>query len=87
MAASLVSSAAAAMATQVLCDALILRIEPQHHWLGVYQGEPQDPTSLQRLDRVVGPQGLDRLDTEHGGQRRNAGAGGDVGGWASRVTV
>jgi hypothetical protein len=36
---------------------------------------------------VVGPQGLDRLDTEHGGQRRNAGAGGDVGGWASRVTV
>ena len=35
----------------------------------------------------VGPQGLDRLVTEHGGQRRNAGAGGDVGGWASQVTV
>jgi len=35
----------------------------------------------------VGPQGLDRLVTEHGGQRRNAGAEGDVGGWASQVTV
>jgi hypothetical protein len=35
----------------------------------------------------VGPQGLDRLVTEHGGQRRNAGAAGDFGGWASRVTV
>jgi hypothetical protein len=39
--------------TQMLCDALILRIEPQHHWLGVYQGEPDDPTSLQCLDRVA----------------------------------
>jgi hypothetical protein len=39
--------------TQMLCDALILRIEPQHHWLGVYQGEPEDPTSLQCLDRVA----------------------------------
>ena len=39
--------------TQLLCDALILRIEPQHHWLGVYQGEPEDPTSLQCLDRVA----------------------------------
>ena len=39
--------------TQLLCDALILRIEPQHHWLGVYQGEPEDPTSLQCLDHVA----------------------------------
>ena len=38
--------------TQLLCDALILRIEPHHHWLGVYQGEPEDPTSLQCIDRV-----------------------------------
>jgi hypothetical protein len=37
----------------LLCDALILRIEPKHHWLGVYQGEPEDPTSLQCLDRVA----------------------------------
>jgi hypothetical protein len=36
-----------------LCDALVVRIEPQHHWLGVYQGEPEDPTSLQCLDRVA----------------------------------
>ena len=27
--------------TQLLCDALILRIEPQHHWLGIYQGSPK----------------------------------------------
>ncbi|MCP9883470.1 hypothetical protein KBY65_13510 [Cyanobium sp. Alchichica 3B3-8F6] len=39
--------------TEMLCDALILRIEPQHHWLGVYQGEPEEPTSLQCLDRVA----------------------------------
>lgn len=39
--------------TQLLCDALVVRIEPQHHWLGVYQGDPQDPTSLQCLDRVA----------------------------------
>ena len=39
--------------TQLLCDALILRIEPQHHWLGIYQGDPVDPTSLQCLDRVA----------------------------------
>jgi hypothetical protein len=39
--------------TQLLCDALILRIEPQHHWLGIYQGVPDDPTSLQCLDRVA----------------------------------
>jgi hypothetical protein len=36
----------------------------------------------------VGPQGLHRrLVTEHEGQSRNARAGGDVGGSASRVTV
>jgi len=39
--------------TQLLCDAVIVRIEPQHHWLGVYQGEPEDPTCLQCLDRVA----------------------------------
>jgi hypothetical protein len=39
--------------TQLLCDALIVRIEPQHHWLGIYQGVPNDPPSLQCLDRVA----------------------------------
>lgn len=39
--------------TQLLCDALVVRIEPQHHWLGVYQGDPQDPSRLQCLDRVA----------------------------------
>ena len=39
--------------TQLLCDALILRIEPQHNWLGIYQGKPEDPTSLKCLDRVA----------------------------------
>jgi hypothetical protein len=35
----------------------------------------------------VGPQSLNRLVTELDGQRRNAGAGMDVGGSASQVTV
>jgi len=26
---------------------------PQHYWLGVYQGDPEDPTYLQCLDRVA----------------------------------
>ena len=39
--------------TQLLCDALIVRIEPQHHWLGVYQGDPEESTRLQCLDRVA----------------------------------
>jgi len=39
--------------TQLLCDALVVRIDPQHHWLGVYQGDPEDPTCLQCLDRVA----------------------------------
>lgn len=39
--------------TQLLCDALIVRIEPQHHWLGIYQGDSEESTSLQCLDRVA----------------------------------
>ena len=39
--------------TQLLCDALVVRIEPQHHWLGVYQGDPQQPSALHCLDRVA----------------------------------
>lgn len=39
--------------TQLLCDALVVRIEPQHHWLGVYRGEAEDSTSLECLDRVA----------------------------------
>ncbi len=39
--------------TQLLCDALVARIEPRHHWLGVYQGDPEDPTCLRCLDRVA----------------------------------
>jgi len=38
--------------TQLLCDAVVVQIEPQHHWLGVYRGDPNDPTSLHCLDRV-----------------------------------
>lgn len=39
--------------TQLLCAALVVRIEPRHHWLGVYQGDPEDPTCLRCLDRVA----------------------------------
>ena len=39
--------------TQLLCDALVVRIEPQHHWLGVYQGDPPQPSALHCLDRVA----------------------------------
>jgi len=37
----------------LLFDAQVVRIEPQHHWLGVDQGEPEDPISLRCLDRVA----------------------------------
>ena len=30
-----------------------VRIEPQHHWLGVYQSDPDHPTGLRCLDRVA----------------------------------
>ncbi|MEI6111141.1 MAG: hypothetical protein WCP63_05635 [Cyanobium sp. ELA712] len=57
MASSPVSNAAAPGfrkdGTQLLCDALVVQIEPQHHWLGVFQGEPEDSTSLRCLDRVA----------------------------------
>ncbi len=39
--------------TQLLCDALIVRIEPQHHWLGIYQSTPDDPNSFACLDQVA----------------------------------
>lgn len=39
--------------TQLLCDALVVRIEPRHHWLGTYQRDPEDPTCLRCLDRVA----------------------------------
>jgi hypothetical protein len=39
--------------TQLLCDALIVRIEPQHLWLGIYQGESDDPSILRCHDRVA----------------------------------
>lgn len=39
--------------TQLLCDALVVRIEPQRHWLGVYQSDPEAPTGLTCLDRVA----------------------------------
>jgi hypothetical protein len=29
----------------LLCDALVVQIDPQHHRLGVYQGDPEDPTA------------------------------------------
>jgi hypothetical protein len=39
--------------TPLLCRALVVQIEAQHHWLGVYQSEPEDPTSQRCLDRVA----------------------------------
>ena len=39
--------------TQLLCDALMVHIEPQHHWLGVYQANPETPTNLECRDRVA----------------------------------
>ncbi|MCP9808733.1 hypothetical protein KBY58_04720 [Cyanobium sp. HWJ4-Hawea] len=39
--------------TQLLCDALVVRIEPRHHWLGVYQGDPENPTCLRCIDRMA----------------------------------
>lgn len=39
--------------TRLLCDALLIRIEPQHHWLGVYQPDPMNSASLDCLDRVA----------------------------------
>lgn len=39
--------------TQLLCDAVVVQIEPQHHWLGVYGVDPDDPTDLRCLDRVA----------------------------------
>jgi hypothetical protein len=37
--------------TQLLCDAIIPHIEPQHLWLGVYQAEAADHHRFQCLDR------------------------------------
>jgi hypothetical protein len=39
--------------TQLLCDAVVVRIDPQHHWLGVYRNDPGEPASVQCLDRVA----------------------------------
>lgn len=39
--------------TQLLCDAVVVRIDPQHHWLGVYCTDPNDPAVIQCLDRVA----------------------------------
>jgi len=39
--------------TQLLCDAVVVQIEPQHHWLGVYGTDPDDPSKLQCLDRMA----------------------------------
>ncbi|MEB3263994.1 MAG: hypothetical protein VKJ66_06450 [Synechococcus sp.] len=42
-----------AAGTQRLCDAVVVGIEPQHHWLGVYRAEGADSPGLQCLDRVA----------------------------------
>jgi hypothetical protein len=39
--------------TQLLCDAVVVQIEPQHHWLGVYGADPDDPSELRCLDRMA----------------------------------
>lgn len=38
--------------TQLLCDALVVRIEPQHHWLGVYRFD-EATQRLDCLDRIA----------------------------------
>jgi hypothetical protein len=39
--------------TQLLCDAVVPLVEPQHHWLGIYQGDPDDEHQLRCLDRLA----------------------------------
>jgi hypothetical protein len=39
--------------TQLLCDAVVVHFEPQHHWLGVYGKHPNDLSELRCLDRVA----------------------------------
>ena len=39
--------------TQLLCDALVPRIEPQHHWLAVYCAATEGGESLVCLDRLA----------------------------------
>ena len=39
--------------TQLLCDAVVVGIQPQHHWLGVYGEDPEDPSVLHCLDCVA----------------------------------
>lgn len=39
--------------TQLLCDAIVPRIEPQHHWLGIFQADSNQGETLQCLDRFA----------------------------------
>jgi len=39
--------------TQLLCDAVVVQFQPQHHWLGVYGADPDDPSKLHCLDRMA----------------------------------
>lgn len=38
--------------SQLICDATVPLLEPQHHWLGVYRGQGDGAESLQCLDRL-----------------------------------
>jgi len=39
--------------TQLICDAVVPLVEPQHHWLGVYQVDPDDDQRMRCLDRFA----------------------------------
>ena len=38
--------------SQLLCDALVVGIDPELHWLGVYACNPSDPKRFHSLDQV-----------------------------------
>ena len=37
---------------QLICDAVIPHFEPQHHWLAIYQGSPENSGQFACLDRL-----------------------------------
>lgn len=39
--------------TQLLCDAVVIGVQPMDHWLGVYGEDPEDPSALRCLDQVA----------------------------------
>lgn len=39
--------------TQLLCDAVVALVEPQHHWIGIYRSNLVDPQQAHCLDRFA----------------------------------